>query len=66
MSTAHYARRYSFQPEDTIQDRQKLQFADSFLDSWSRELSSTGPASKSTYSSVATASPPTACGYLIY
>ncbi|EXL65068.1 hypothetical protein FOPG_18692 [Fusarium oxysporum f. sp. conglutinans race 2 54008] len=37
------------------------QFADSFLDSWSRELSSAGPASKSTYSSVAADSPPTAC-----
>ncbi|KAF5715667.1 hypothetical protein FMUND_6743 [Fusarium mundagurra] len=36
-------------------------FADSFHDSWSRELSSAGPASKSTYSSVTAASPPTAC-----
>ncbi|PCD26108.1 hypothetical protein AU210_012540 [Fusarium oxysporum f. sp. radicis-cucumerinum] len=39
------------------------QFADNFLDSWKRELSSDGAASKPTYSSVAAASPPAARGW---
>jgi hypothetical protein len=42
------------------QRRVAQQFADSFLDSWKRELSSAGPTiPKPTYSSVAAASPPT-------
>ncbi|SPJ80268.1 uncharacterized protein FTOL_08660 [Fusarium torulosum] len=44
------------------QRRFAQQFADSFLDSWKRELSSDGAASKPTYSSVAAASPPAARG----
>jgi hypothetical protein len=47
-----------------LQRRFAQQFADSFFESWSRELSSAGPASKPTYSSVAAASPPTARGRL--
>ncbi|PCD22043.1 hypothetical protein AU210_016026 [Fusarium oxysporum f. sp. radicis-cucumerinum] len=43
------------------------QFADSFLDSWKRELSCSGPVTpKPTYSSVATAAPPTDHGRLTY
>jgi hypothetical protein len=43
------------------------QFADSFLDSWKRELSSAGPTiPKPTYSSVAAASPPTDRGRLTH
>jgi hypothetical protein len=42
------------------QRRFAQQFADSFLDSWKRELSNAGPTTpKPTYSSVAAASPPT-------
>ncbi|PCD21352.1 hypothetical protein AU210_016318 [Fusarium oxysporum f. sp. radicis-cucumerinum] len=44
------------------QRRFAQQFADSFLDSWKRQLSSDGTAPKPTYSSVATASPPAARG----
>ncbi|KAL9563921.1 hypothetical protein ACKAV7_011956 [Fusarium commune] len=45
----------------------KLMFADSFLDSWKRELSSAGPTiPKPTYSSVAAASPPTDRGRLTH
>ncbi|RYC80713.1 hypothetical protein BFJ63_vAg16410 [Fusarium oxysporum f. sp. narcissi] len=49
-----------------LQRRFAQQFVDSFLDSWSRELSSAGPASKPTYSSVAAASPLTARGRLTH
>ncbi|KAJ3455198.1 hypothetical protein MRS44_013798 [Fusarium solani] len=42
------------------QQRFAQQFADSFLDSWKRELSSNGSTSKPTYSSVTAASPPVA------
>ncbi|KAF9770208.1 hypothetical protein IL306_012273 [Fusarium sp. DS 682] len=44
------------------QRRFAQQFADSFLDSWKRQHSSDGTASKPTYSSVAAASPPAARG----
>ncbi|EWZ27872.1 hypothetical protein FOZG_18408 [Fusarium oxysporum Fo47] len=44
------------------QRRFAQQFDDSFLDSWKRQLSSDGTASKPTYSSVAAASPPAARG----
>lgn len=49
-----------------LQRRFAQQFADNFLDSWSRELYSAGPASKPTYSSVAAASSPSARGRLTH
>ncbi|RKK23878.1 hypothetical protein BFJ67_g16927 [Fusarium oxysporum f. sp. cepae] len=55
-SANHFAHEHIEEPQRRFAQR----FADSFLDSWKRELSSAGPAiPKPTYSSVATASPRT-------